>query len=50
MAKEDFRKRKQFRIDRLQSQINRAQQEIDMLGEGPMSQGKLRFLSINGPS
>lgn len=30
-AKEDFRKRKQFYINCLQSQINRAQREIDML-------------------
>lgn len=30
-AKEDFRLRKQFRIDRLQSQINRALKEIELL-------------------
>lgn len=33
-AKEDFRKRKQFRIDRLQAQINRAEREIALLDEG----------------
>ena len=32
MAKEDFRKRKQYRIDRLQAQIHRAEREIALLG------------------
>ena len=33
-AREDFRLRKQFRINRLQSQINQAQREIDLLSTG----------------